>query len=174
MSLSLEAHDLSPPVLWRFCLFVPLVIFAVIFLLLLFVSIQHYCIICLKEMCRSTWSIQVQQNVWMLTLLAAICVYISSLVLILLTWVYFKLIGLGEKDGVGGEFRPVKLSQALYSVLLRLAGHVQTDDWSKSFVSLFEPLDDRLANIPVLINCFRGVTCILPTAVSCVKSLLWF
>ena len=129
------------------CLFVPLVIF--VFLLLLFLSIQqHYCIICLKEMCRSTWCIQVQQNVWMLTLLAAICVYISSLVLIWLTWVYFKLIGLGKRDGVGGEFRPVKLSQALYSVLLRLAGHVLTGDWSKSFVSLFEPLDDRLCKHP--------------------------
>lgn len=39
------------------------------------------------------------------------------------------------------------------------------------FVGLFEPCDSETfsANIPVLINCFRGVTCILPMTVGLFK-----
>lgn len=42
-----------------------------------------------------------------------------------------------------------------------------TDGWSGFLVGLFEPHDGESfsANIPVLINCFRGVTCTLPMAV---------
>lgn len=38
-------------------------------------------------------------------------------------------------------------------------------------VGLFEPRDGEFfsANIPVLINCFRGVTCILPWLLGCLN-----
>lgn len=47
---------------------------------------------------------------------------------------------------------------------------------SQFLVGLFEPHDSESfsANIPVLINCFRGVKCILPVVVRLFRSTVIF